>query len=33
LTEEFKRLRNPERYPILLSPAMGDLKHDLLLMH
>lgn len=33
LAEEFTRLRNPERYPVLLSAAMGDLKHDLLLMH
>jgi nicotinate phosphoribosyltransferase len=30
LPEEFKRLRNPEYYHVLLSPAMGQLKENLL---
>ena len=30
LPEEFKRMRNPEIYHVLLSPAMGDLKEQML---
>jgi nicotinate phosphoribosyltransferase len=31
LPEEYKRLRNPEIYSVLLSPKMGELKDELLL--
>ena len=30
LPEEFKRLRNPEYYPVLLSPRLGDIKERML---
>jgi nicotinate phosphoribosyltransferase len=30
LPDEFKRLRNPEVYHVILSPAVGELKEDML---
>lgn len=29
LSEEYKRLRNPEVYRVLLSPRLGELKNQL----